>query len=98
MKSGSLIIAIKRCCVLSSFKNTVTYSGRGRGWHQHGPLLLYLQFAYLWGMVCLYFCSSAVRVWSEEWTRSLVLLFSFACVLANKTSKLAFGREKQLSS
>lgn len=30
--------------------------------------------------------------------RSLVLLFSLMCVLANKISKLAFGQEKQLSS
>lgn len=66
MKSGSLIIAIKRCCVLSSFKNTVTYSGRGRGWHQHGPLLLYLQFAYLWGTVCLYFCRVVQSVYGQK--------------------------------
>lgn len=37
-------------------------------------------------------------MWSEERTRSLVLLFSFTCVLANRISKLAFGQEKQLSS
>lgn len=66
MKSGSLIIAIKRCCVLSCFKNAVTYSGRGRGWHQHGPLLLYLQFAYLWGTVCLYFCRVVQSVYGQK--------------------------------